>query len=164
MRECKYTLSIIVVLTLILYSFKPIQVNLQYQNSKTIISDLQIIQTKYNYINIFVTNFVVGLVLSIIGFFTGGMLTLLILIWNFLLLCLIYSSVISTNDISIDIILYYSKHLPLEIYAFALFSIVGFKGFKFYKKLIVSQHFDNKLLPNLKEILLPSFFYFYPQY
>ncbi|MGY0426046.1 MAG: hypothetical protein ACWIPI_04345 [Polaribacter sp.] len=159
MKIYKYHLAIILLLVLILSSFKPLHINLEYQNSKNITSNLQILHTKYNYVNIFVTNLVVGFVLSIIGFLTGGMLTLLILLWNFLLLWLIYASVIS-NHYNIGIILYFSKHLPIEIYAFALFSIIGFRGAKFYKKLIVSNELDTKLFPSIKEILIPSLLLF----
>ena len=116
---------------------------------------MQILHSQYNFVNIFVTNLFVGIVLSIIGFFTGGILTLLILIWNFFLLWLVYFPVFTTHR-NINAILYFSKHLPIEIYAFVLFSLIGFRGFKFYTKLIISHQLDKKLLPNLKELLFPS--------
>jgi len=153
MKYSKYFLAIILLLVLILYRFKPLHINLQDQNSNNITFNLQILHSKYNSINIFVSNIVVGFLLSIVGFFTGGLLTLLILLWNFLLLWLIYSFAISNNNF--DLILYFSKHLPLEIYAFASFSIIGFRGFTFYKNLIIFQKFDLKLIPNIKEMILP---------
>ncbi|QTE22381.1 hypothetical protein [Polaribacter cellanae] len=159
MKVNKYHLAIVLLLILVLSSFKPSHINLESQSTKNITSNLQVLHTKYDYINIFLTNLMAGIVLSVVGFFTGGIITLLILLWNFILLWIIYASVVSSHQ-NINIILYYSKHLPIEIYAFALFSIIGFRGFNFYKKLIGSNELGIKLFPNIKELLIPTFLLF----
>ena len=156
MKKYKYHLAITFLLVLILSSFKPLHNSLQYENSNNLTNSLQIIHTKYNFLNIFITNFISGLILSLLGFLTGGILTLIIILWNLLLLWFIYSSALSSHQ-DIDLILYLSKHLPIEIYAFILFSIIGFRGFRFYKKLIIFQQFDRTLFPCLKELFLPVF-------
>lgn len=151
-RKLHYIIILILVLTL--YSFKPSDLRLISSKDNNITNNLGIIHTKYDFVNIFITNSVVGLVLSIAGFFTGGILTLLIIVWNILLFWLLYSIALSNNN-NISTILYLLKDAPLEIYALALFSIIGFRGFKFYRKLIKLQVFDNELLPNIKELTLP---------
>lgn len=155
MKVNKLHITIILILVLILYCFKPLDLSLITNNTNSIASNLGIIHTKYDFINIFVTNLTVGLVLSIAGFFTGGLLTLFIIIWNIVLFWLLYSIAISNHN-DINAIIYLLKHAPIEIYALALFSIIGFRGFKFYKKLIKLQQFDSNLLPNVKEIILPA--------
>ncbi len=153
MRINKLHLSIVLILVMLLYNFKPLNTDIISNDANNILS-LGIINTKYDFLNIFITNTIVSLLLSIAGFFTGGILTLLIIIWNVLLLYLLYSyAFLSTNDI--NAILYLSKHAPLEIYALTLFSIIGFRGFKFYIKLIKLHQFDKKLIPNIKELVLP---------
>lgn len=160
MKKFKLQLVIILILVIILYNFKPLNINLNHPVSNTFYRNMQFLHSKFIFVNIFVTNLFVGLILSIIGFFTGGILTLLILIWNFFLLWLVYFPVFTTNR-NISIILYFSKHLPIEIYAFVLFSLIGFRGFKFYTKLIISHELDKELLPNLKELLFPSILLFF---
>ncbi len=115
MRINKLHLSIVLILVMLLYNFKPLNTDIISNDANNILS-LGIINTKYDFLNIFITNTIVSLLLSIAGFFTGGILTLLIIIWNVLLLYLLYSyAFLSTNDI--NAILYLSKHAPLEIYA-----------------------------------------------
>lgn len=154
MKVNKIHLAIIFVLVLMLFSFKPLDLNPTFSNANNFTSSLEIIHTKYSFINIFLSNLIVGLILSVVGFFTGDLMTLLTILWNLLIVWIIYSNAFSGNN-NIQAILYFSKHAPLEIYSFALFSIIGFSGFKFYRKLIVYQEFDVKLFPNVKEIIIP---------
>lgn len=154
MKGHKLHYIIILILVLTLYCFKPSDLSLISNKDNNITNNFGIIHTKYDFINIFVTNSVVGLVLSIAGFFTGGILTLLIIVWNILLVWILYWIALSNNN-NISTILYLLKHAPLEIYALAMFSIIGFRGFKFYRKLVKLQLFDIELLPNIKELILP---------
>ncbi len=160
MKVHKLPLVIIFIITLILFSYKPSDINLLLNITNNTTNNLGIIHTKYDFINIFISNLVVGLVLSIIGFFTGGLITFFIIVWNLLLIWILYSNAIYNHN-SLSLILYLSKHVPLEIYAFTLFSIVGFRGFGFYKQLIVYKNFDIKLFPNIYEIIFPSILLFF---
>lgn len=148
-------ITIILILVLILFSFKPSDLSLELNDTNIITINLGLIRTKYNFVNIFFTNLIVGLFLSVAGFFTGGILTLIVIVWNALLFWLIYS-IATYHHNQVCAILYLLKHSPLEIYALALFSIIGFRGFKFYKNLIISQKFDRETFPNVKEMILPT--------
>ena len=70
-------LFIILILVIILYNFKPLNINLNHPVSNTFYRNMQFLHSKFIFVKIFVTNLFVGLILSIVGFFTGGILTLL---------------------------------------------------------------------------------------
>lgn len=156
----KLILLIIFIITIILFSYKPSDINLVQKKPNYITNNLGIIHTKYDFINIFISNLVVGAVVSIIGFFTGGLVTFFIILWNVILIWILYSSAIYNHN-SLNVILYLSKHVPLEIYAFTLFSIIGFRGFEFYKQLIFCKKINIQLFPNIYEITFSSILLFF---
>lgn len=64
---------------------------------------------------------------------SGGIITVVVLFWNGYILSIIYHLVYKIIDY--QEIIYYSKHIPLEIIALIMFSSIGFRGFFFTKKL-----------------------------
>ncbi len=75
MRINKLHLSIVLILVMLLYNFKPLNTDIISNDANNILS-LGIINTKYDFLNIFITNTIVSLLLSIAGFFTGGILSI----------------------------------------------------------------------------------------
>ena len=62
--------------------------------------------------------------------------------------------------IPIRTIFYYLKHAPLEIFALTLFSVIGFKGFFFYKKIFLKEDNLNIVIPKPKDFLVPTILLF----
>ena len=107
----------------------------------------------YEFIGIFINNIVVGILLSIVGYFTGGFLTLIILIWNGFLVAIVYNMAI--YHLPLNTILYASKHAPIEIYAFLIFSDFGLEGRFFIKKIFKNNEIDFTLIPKYKNLVFP---------
>lgn len=110
------------------------------------------------FLGVFLNNILVGFLLSILGYFTGGFLTALILVWNGFFVAAVYN--IAFYYVSIDTMLYASKHAPIEIYAFLIFAEFGFQGFHFLKKILKENVIDFSLMPKLKKLVLPSLLLF----
>lgn len=108
----------------------------------------------YEFIGIFLHNIVVGILLSIVGYFTGGFLTSIVLIWNGFLVALVYS--IGIPQFPLASILYASKHTPIEIYAFLIFADFGLHGRFFIKKIIKKNEIDFTLILNYRKLLFPT--------
>ena len=43
---------------------------------------MKVIDTCFNFLDIFLNNLIVGLILSIFGFLSGGLVTIIVLFWN----------------------------------------------------------------------------------
>lgn len=109
----------------------------------------------FEFIGIFIYNITVGFLLSILGFFTGGLLTALILIWNGFLIAMVYN--IAIYKLPIDTILYASKHIPFEIFAFLIFAQFGLKGKSFISNILKKNEIDFSLIPKIKNLSYPTF-------
>ncbi len=107
----------------------------------------------YEIIGIFINNLIVGVLLSIVGYFTGGFLTLIILIWNGFLVAMVYNMAI--YKLPMETILYASKHAPIEIYAFIKFSEFGLEGRFFIKNILKNNEIDFTLIPKYQNLFLP---------
>ena len=92
--------------------------------------------------------------MSFVGFFTGGLLKVFILVWNGFLFAMIYNSVIYT--VPLETILYSSKHVFFELFAFLLFAEFGFKGFQFVKNIISNNEINFNHMPSLYKLILPG--------
>ncbi|WP_452602997.1 stage II sporulation protein M [Pontimicrobium sp. MEBiC06410] len=117
-------------------------------------SKIQAVSFDIDFVNIFINNLIVALFLSILGFFSGGVLTTAILFWNGFLFAAVF--ILGFYGLSIDTLLYVCKHAPIELYALFLFSEFGLKGASFYKKVLIQKAIDFKLFPNIKTLLLPT--------
>jgi len=115
--------------------------------------DIKNFNTGSLFLDIFLNNLLVGLMLSVFGFITGGMLSVVILFWNGYLLGIIYSAVFSIVPWS-DIV-YNSKHIPTELYALIIFATLGFQGFHFCKALLVERKICKQHIPKMKKTIFP---------
>lgn len=88
----------------------------------------------YEFFGILINNIIVGILLSILGYFTGGVLTLSILVWNGFLVALVYN--LASYQLPLDKILYASKHTPFEVYAFLIFADFGLQGRFFVRRIL----------------------------
>ncbi|SFH85091.1 stage II sporulation protein M [Halpernia frigidisoli] len=109
--------------------------------------------TNKNFFQIFLNNLFIGFLLSILGFLSGGLLTILILFWNGYLLSIVYS--MAFYSLNITDILYYSKHIPIELFALMLFSNIGYKGFYFYKDFLINRNLTKTYLPKISDFIIP---------
>ena len=121
-------------------------------------NELKSINTGITFIDIFLNNLIVGIMLSYMGFFTGGVLTAILLIFNGFFVSTIYGYGIHFMPF-VDI-LYYSKHVPIELIALFLFSKIGFSGYGFMKNILSGKEMDMDLLPRVRELMIPSLLLF----
>lgn len=105
---------------------------------------IEIFSSSHTFTSIFLTNVMVGFMISVIGYFSGGTLAILILFWNgFLLAEIIQTSYFLNVHVS-EIVYGLIFHAPTEIFAFLLFGSIGLKGIAFYKRLFK----ENKIIVN----------------
>ena len=110
--------------------------------------------TGHLWLDIFLNNLFLCLIISVIGYFTGGFLTVTLLFWNGYILGIIYNA--GFMNLSLDELIYNSKHLPFELTAIVLFSNFGLKGFQFYKSIILEKKFELTLLGNFGRLFIPT--------
>lgn len=105
---------------------------------------------------IFSNNIIVGMIISIAGFATGGIITVSVFAWNGFTLGLLYKS-LQNNFIYGETIFWTHTlpHAPSEILAFCLFGCIGLKGYKFWNLLFTSSSINTKLIPETKEFFIP---------
>lgn len=115
--------------------------------------DLKSLDTGFLFLDIFLNNLLVGIVLAILGYFSGGLLSLVVLFWNGYLLGMIYKMGLET--LPIIEVLFYSKHLLFEIPALILFANFGLKGFDFFQKIVVDKEINIIPLSEFKKLIVP---------
>lgn len=101
-----------------------------------------------------VNNFTVAILLSLGGYFTGGVLSVLVLFWNgFNLGC--YLSTYNCTGLSIfEFSKYFIFHGIPEFFSFVLFATIGFSGIKLYKNLLKNQ--EVKVHLDYRNFIAPS--------
>jgi uncharacterized membrane protein SpoIIM required for sporulation len=114
----------------------------------------------YIFLKIFLNNFIVGLCISIGGFFTGGLLTILIFIINGFIICM---TVLNAIYISLGVDVFFNKlllHGIFEITGFLYIGSVGFHGYVVFKTFQESQkiRFNKKYV--LKNLLIGNLLLF----
>lgn len=77
---------------------------------------------------IFFRNFMVAVLISIVGFFTGGISVIAALFWN----GVIVGSLLKSYQFSDSILQYFVYHGIFEVSAFICFGMVGLQGISFY--------------------------------
>jgi uncharacterized membrane protein SpoIIM required for sporulation len=125
----KHLFSIIIILSGFYYYSEPQISETKIENKRYEISydEMKVIDTGFNFLDIFLNNLIVGLILSIFGFLSGGLITIIVLFWNGYILSIIFN--LALNLLETIEILYYSKHIPIEIIGLILLSSIGFRGF-----------------------------------
>ncbi len=120
--------------------------------------DLKNFETGFLFLDIFLNNLMIGVLLAIFGFITGGAMTLILLFWNGYLLSMIYSASIGTLPTSE--ILSSSKHIPLELFSFLLYAQIGLRGFGFFRQILLHKKIDTQTIPNPKKLIAPTIILF----
>ncbi len=115
--------------------------------------EMKVIDTGFDFLDIFFNNLFVGAILSIFGFLSGGLATILVLFWNGYLLGIVY--VLALRILHIEDILYFSKHIPFEIIGLILFSKIGLKGFLFFKEVLLYKKVNRLMIPEINQFILP---------
>lgn len=106
-------------------------------------------------VSILTHNMIVAFFLSVAGYFTGGILTMIGLIWNGFLIGTIIESAIA-HQLTLLIILLSLIHAPFEIGAFLWFGALGLKGLQNLNRLWHNQPVTLKNHPKPKEFIIPS--------
>lgn len=105
--------------------------------------------------NIFITNCFVGLLLSIFGYFTASIITIIVIFGNSVILSF-YLKAIYFLDANIWFkIKLFVVHGPIEILAFYYLAMIGFKGIIFYKSLYQYNNFSMKISITKEEFYIP---------
>lgn len=156
----KHIFSIIIILAGFFYYSEPqINENSLKQNKYEITyDDMKVINTGFDFLDIFLNNLIVGLILSVFGFLSGGLITIIVFFWNGYILGIIYNmafKILETQEI-----LYYSKHILPEIIALILLSSIGYKGFFFYEEAFFQKKINLNKIPKIKEFVFPVFLLF----
>jgi uncharacterized membrane protein SpoIIM required for sporulation len=105
---------------------------------------------------LFSNNLKVGLLITTLGFLTGGIASFIIFFWNGYTLGILIKSLYSTyNEPNLIIFNHLLPHAFTEILAFCLFGCIGFKGFYFIRHLFRESELSFQLLPRITEFYLP---------
>ena len=105
--------------------------------------------------NIVINNLNVAFFVSIVGFLTGGIITILIFIWNGIIVGIIIRNAILMKMTTKFILYGFVYHGPIEVFALLWFGTIGLDGFLFYKTVFSKNIF---LLPSLtrsKFLIIP---------
>lgn len=113
-------------------------------------------QTFYqSFFSIWVANLSVALILSYVGYFTGGVATLLVSTWNGVLVGVslhIFYTKVQTSHFSLLFQLF--GHLPFEVVAFCWFGSFGLRGWQLVYSILKESDIELQL-PNLKQVANP---------
>ena len=127
----------------------------EYGVSRSIPSEMSLynVFTKNVFFQIIISNLSVLFILIYGGFFTGGFLTIIILIWNTFIT---YLAVIhgGFKYSSYELFLNFMYHGSFEISAYLVAANISYRGFSFYHGLIFQDKMNFKLLPTRNELLL----------
>ncbi len=144
--------SLLVLIIGALYSFMSFKVISTHAFS---IDNLELLGNAHeNFYSIFCNNLIVGALLAVGGYLSGGLLTVIILFWNGFLLTEIVQSAMLLDISGWDIAYSLMLHGPLEIFAFLLFAKIGLGGWQFYKGILREHTITFKNI-TLKGVLCP---------
>lgn len=117
---------------------------------------INIIEKDNSFFVIFTNNLIVGLLLSLGGYLSGGLLSIIILFWNGFFLSEITQTSIALA-IEMDTVLYsLIYHAPLEIYSFLLFASIGIRGLYIVKDIFLNKNMEALSFPKISEFILPT--------
>ena len=105
---------------------------------------------------IFLKNIIVALLLSIGGYFSGGILTIAVLLINGFFLGSYFTSYHYCNISLLEFSYYFIFHGVLEFYSFFLFSKIGYNGYNFYREIILKNNFriNIEFIPFIKPTII----------
>ncbi len=105
------------------------------------------------FFDIFINNLIICLFIAFFGYISGGIITLIIIFWNGYLLSMFIKTGYSLMQLNEFI--YFSKHIPLELFSIFMFANFGLNGFDFYKKLIIKNEIHLIHKREFTRLLLP---------
>jgi|GEM_PF-6235182 len=108
--------------------------------------------SEHAFVHILVTNVIVLTLLLYGGFFTGGLLSALILFWNGFLISIAFMQ-ISAYMTARDLLYAFALHGSIEVPALIIAANKSFRGIKFYRELW-DENFRMDLIPSWKEYAL----------
>ncbi len=107
------------------------------------------------FLKIWGTNLVVATLLSYAGYFTGGILTIIISIWNgFILGIGLHSFFLRFGYNNIKLTFQIFGHIPLEVLTFCWFGRLGLSGWRIIVAVFSEKDIDQKI-PSLKRMIYP---------
>ena len=113
------------------------------------------------FFHILFRNLTVGFMLSLVGFFTGGFLTLLLFLYNGFMFGLTIKTFYNNCLYPSEVILkHVMPHAFTEILGFCLLGTLGLRGFMFYTALLCHSKIDLGLIPKVEEAMLPAILIF----
>ena len=118
---------------------------------------IQIFNKSHAFLEIFKNNLFVGLLISIGGYLSGGILSVIILFYNGYLLADLIQSALILEIPQTEIIYGLIYHAPIELLAFFLLGSFGFKGFNFYKTLFFRNQIRHEWMSSVYALLIPTF-------
>ncbi len=108
------------------------------------------------FIKIFVTNIIVGLViLFFMSFITGGLLAIFVMFVNGFILGRLFLELVSAEQLNLKIKILSLIHIPIELYAFILFSTYSHKGFYLISNMLKTDKIDYKYFPKIRQLFKP---------
>lgn len=107
------------------------------------------------FIKICFSNFIVGFLLSVVGFLTGGFITCLTIIVNSMNVSILIITSYRTGITIPDILHMTVFHGVFEIIAFIWLAIIGLGGYNFYSE-IMRNGFTIQMLPSCRILIIPN--------
>ncbi|MBY0432987.1 MAG: stage II sporulation protein M [Cyclobacteriaceae bacterium] len=159
-RELTLTRGALIVALILIGYFLGFMTNVPNSHSEETFNVAQNVIDKWQTFRIvFFQNLKVALMLSVFGFFSGGLLTTAVLVWNgYTMGMLIKISKIQYLNTSEMIYYQILPHALPELLSFSLFACIGLRGFTFISKLLIQSEVDNSLIPKLSEGIVPIIF------
>ena len=106
---------------------------------------------------IFFTNFIVGFfILFIMSFVTGGLLAIFVIFINGFILGRLFLELLNIEQISLKVKFFSIIHIPVEIYAFFLFSFYSYNGFYLILDMLKNDRINKTFFPSKEKILKPT--------
>lgn len=104
---------------------------------------------------IHVHNFLVAILLYVVAYFTGGILTILVSIWNGFIIGISVQTALM-NDIKVTKLLMYLLHAPFEFVALTWFGALGLLGTENLNKIIKEEELSLNNFPKVRNYYYPA--------
>ena len=113
------------------------------------------------FIKIFITNIIVGfIILFLMSYVTGGLLAILVMFTNGFILGRLFLELILIEQLSLKVKILSIVHIPIELYAFLLFSFYSHNGFYLISNMLRNNQINNIFFPKKRELLKPTLLLF----
>lgn len=108
------------------------------------------------FMKIFMTNLIVGFViLFFMSFITGGLLAIFVMFINGFILGRLFLELILFESLNLQVKVLSILHIPIELYAFLLFSFCSHNGFYLILEGLKNDKINYKYFPKKRELFQP---------